>query len=75
MTLDLHCLAAIAAPYESVLGDSHIHEGESAVWTGDGGYADRHSGCLHFYSWISDSVFQGETDQALGRLAEAWDPR
>lgn len=32
LRLDLHRLAAVAAPDESVSCDSDVHEGESAVW-------------------------------------------
>ena len=41
---DFHRFAAVAATDEPVLGDPHVHEGESAVGAGDGGDGHGHGG-------------------------------
>ena len=73
LDLNFHCLAAVSAADEPVLGDPDVHKGEPAVRAGDGGDGHGHGG-LTFLEGFLRVEGEGHSERR-GGTSRTGDPR
>ena len=71
LDLNFHCLAAVSAADEPVLGDPDVHKGEPAVRAGDGGDGHGHGGLTFLEGFLR---VEGRSERR-GGTSRTGDPR